>query len=271
MNSPIRVKLSKYKKELQTKCKNSMRRLNRKWYIAIHRPSVIVEVPIDICMNPLGFSFGPGGWHHLVALLKEYDQNPYLHPEESVLYRFYQKYQPLDMGELLDQIGYSPSFRPPFFVYPWGSFKASTYYKGATPKNQRNSRFSGPADEWRLNTDFCQTIRLYQQIKKEGYRPWIRDFIGGVFLQSASGEQRYVVLDGNHRVAVLAHLGMRQVRTAYLKGHFKIIHELEVDEWHYVRNGMCSRADALAYFHAFFQLSGRERSFRYELTSYTDY
>jgi hypothetical protein len=234
-------------------------RLHQTAYVVKNRSSVLLEVPVAACIGPLGFSFGHEGWHHLLDLLREYDQDPSLCPEESALSRFYERYQPSSMAELLEHTGYVPQFRPAFFEYPWGNFRLDYDPEISKKKNQERSRFCGPASEWRLHSDFDQTIRLYKQIRRTGYRPWRYGFIGGVLLRRANGEERFVVLEGNHRLAVLARLGAKRVWVSFLEGFYHVLSESDVDQWYFVRTGACTVADALAYFNAFFELDGRER------------
>ena len=240
--------------------RQARRSLRRRWYVMRNRSAVVTQVSIETCTNPLGFSFAPDGWHHLVELLREYDRDPGLRPDQSVLGSFYERYQPDGMADLPVHAGYRVDFDPSFFVYPWGDFRLRSHTDGAQPKDQWRSRFSGPANEARITSDFDQSIALYENIKQDGYRPWRHDFVGGVYLERTDGARRFVVLEGNHRMAVLAHIGVDQVRASYLEGFDQVIREGSVEGWYYVQNGECSRSDALAYFHAFFELDGRERA-----------
>ena len=247
------------------KVRQCRKQVRREYYVVRNRSIVVIEVPLNICVSPLGFLFGPHGWHHLLDLLREYDCNPTLRPEDSALRRFYERYIPSGTEEMLDHLGYDARFRPGFFVYPWGNFRTDYSPTTKRAKSQLCSRFCGPAEEWRLQSDFDQTIRLYKQIKRYGYHPWIWGFIGGVTLRRSDGQERFVVLEGNHRLAVLAYLGIRQVKVSYLQKHHHVICENSVQDWYHVRNGECSIADALAYFNAFFRLTGCERLEQYRL------
>ena len=63
------------------------------------------------------------------------------------------------------------------------------------------------------------------------------------------------MIDGHHRLAVLAHLGVESI-LAEIDG---VVDERNVAAWYRVRTAECSVDDALAVFHAFFVLDGTER------------
>ena len=52
------------------------------------------NVKIQDCMTMTGFSFSNKGWHHLIKLLEEFDENPNLKMKDSILYSFHNKFQP---------------------------------------------------------------------------------------------------------------------------------------------------------------------------------
>lgn len=231
-------------------------------YVYLNRHSELCDVPIDICTNPMGFSFAPNGWNYLVEQLKQFDGNPNVAVKDSALYRFHQSYQPQDMSDLPLSAGAEVSFRPGLSVYPWGSFNIEESRSGGKAKNVYDTRFYGPSSFELVEKDLLNLRGLYEYMKIHGYRPWYfrNAFIGGVFLENANGQKKFVVLQGNHRTAILAHLGERRILTRYLSGYYQCIKEKDVNEWFYVKSGECSVGDAVAYINAFFKLDGIERA-----------
>ena len=95
------------------------------------------------------------------------------------------------------------------------------------------------------------------------------------------GEYRAVRYNGQHRLAVLSHFGRKQVTVLVPSARSVnaelalwpsasslpkvvtdgeiVVRETQADGWHYVKQGLCSREQALETFHAFFELTGRER------------
>ena len=227
-----------------------------------HRNSQLCEVPIDICVNPMGFSFAPGGWNYLIEQLKEFDRGREPDTADSVLHKFHNRYQPDDMSDIPASAGFDVAFKPSLSIYPWGPFNVEKDGSMGVAKDALTSRFYGPSTEALVEKDLRNLQGLYTSIKAHGYRPWRyrNAFIGGVFLEREDGRRRYVVLQGNHRTAILAHLGHKQILTRYLKGHHRCIREKDVGKWSYVESGECHVEDALAYIKAFFQLDGTERA-----------
>ena len=231
-------------------------------YVYLSKHSQLCKVPIDICTNPMGFSFAPEGWNYLIEQLKQFDRNPDVEAKDSVLYRFHQRYQPEDMSDLPVSAGSDVTFKPSLSIYPWGSFDIRKSKSGGTVKNAHRTRFYGPSSFTLVEKDFFNLLSLYEYMKVHGYRPWYfrNAFIGGVFLERRDGEKRFVVLQGNHRTAVLAHLGHKQILTRYLKGYYQCVSEKDINEWFYVKSGECNIEDAAAYISSFFKLNGTERA-----------
>ena len=109
---------------------------------------------------------------------------------------------------------------------------------------------------------------VFESIRSDGYDPWRNSFIGGTFLRRRDGALRYVVLQGNHRMAAMAFLGYSSTLVRGLKGYRTIIDERDLPNWRYVRSGECSVEDARAYLNAYFTLDGHEQARRFELTEH---
>ena len=188
---------------------NCWRYASRPWLqavIAPHQASTIFAC-----------SFGDGGWHHLRKTLEEYDANPRIGYRETTLYRYLTNFAPDNMGFMTATIeggGYSAL---PLFVYPWGTFRMGEI---ATSKNPWQSRFCGPSTDLFVEEEFARTLRLYKKIRQEGYHPWRyrNTFIGGTFLRRSDGSRKFIVLQGNHRMAILAHLGYQHIQVRNVPG-----------------------------------------------------
>jgi hypothetical protein len=226
--------------------------------------------------DEFGFGFGRHGWHPFVALLDQTaddDTAPITDFE-----RFFRDPAVIavrNLNELLD-LSAEPlglTLRCPFWLgtYPWGGLAAADHdrvgpafgwaYDEATGSSTadlwgshrtvwyRPDRSPTLANERRLTLDLRRSIRT-------GYRPLrARGFPRLLLLRRSSGETRTVVIDGHHRLAVLAHLGVDSV-LAEIDG---VVDEHDVANWYEVRTGRCPTDDALAVFDAFFALDGTER------------
>jgi hypothetical protein len=201
-----------------------------------------------------GCSFGDQGWQHLRRTLEEYDRNPGIRPEQTTLHLFLTQFKPSSICDLLEP-RLAASCALPLFVYPWGTFRRG---ETASPKDAARSRFCGPSTPDFVAAEFARVIALYRRMKEQGYRPWQfgHTFIGGTFLVSADDERRFVVLQGNHRLAVLAHLGVDRIAVRDVRGYLAEVRERDIGRWPLVRAGACSSLAARAIFRLFFEQAG---------------
>jgi hypothetical protein len=210
---------------------------------------------LDEAVTIFGASFGAGGWHHLRKTLEEYDRNPSLAVQNTTLFRFLNDFQPTSISELAGWSNVKEHL--PIFVYPWGTFR-----KGETSsiKNVWNSRFCGPSTSAFIEDEFARIETMYRNMRQFGYRPWKYScsFIGGTMLLKRDGQRRFVVLQGNHRTAILAHLGACSSFIArYLHGYLSVLKEDDVEKWPLVISGRCSVPHARSIFNFFFENNGR--------------
>lgn len=197
-------------------------------------------------------SFGDHGWHHMRETLREYDSDPAIPLRSTTLWRFLKDFRPTSISSFVDTHGDEPL---PLFVYPWGSFSTT---RDDSRKDPWASRFCGPSTDAFIADEFDRTISLYREMRKFGYRPYAypHSFIGGSWLISRTGERRFVVLQGNHRMAVLSHLRGTDIPVRTLRGHFATIRESEIARWPLVASGRCSAPHARAIFRLFFDQDG---------------
>jgi len=132
--------------------------------------------------------------------------------------------------------------------------------------------FCGPSSLVFLAERFNVFKKIYSSIKLNGYQRFLAQhpntphgLVGGTILKRIDGSKRFVVQQGNHRLAVLAHLGYDVVDVGFVKGKYKVINEKELEDWHYVKNKQCSCEDAHLYFNSFFELDGTEIAKRINL------
>jgi len=213
-----------------------------------------VIAPEEAC-TIFACSYGDNGWQHLRRTLAEYDRNPGIGVEQTTLFRFLSDFTPASICELLERRSSAPCTLP-LFVYPWGTFRRG---ETSSMKDARTSRFCGPSSVAFIAEEFARVIGLYQRMKREGYRPWSfgHTFIGGTFLVARDGARRFVVLQGNHRMAVLAHLGHRRIAVRDVgAGYLREVREGELAKWPLVRGGRCGPDVAHAIFMLFFERTG---------------
>jgi hypothetical protein len=252
---------------------------------------------MELITNEFAFSFAPTGWNYFRALVAEYQGNPNVRMEQTTFFQFFQNPQIREVGYLNDLLFlHDPDKRTrgyKFYLgtYPWGDHVGGGpwgYHYDVT-KNRTTRDLYGyranlwyqPGDKHPIEKEWKKTIQLYRSIKT-GYRPWRHRVLPEVtLLVRRNGEMRAVRYNGQHRLAILSSLGHRRITTLVpsatsisaelaswptmsplpkiVSQREVIVREEEVEEWVYVKNGLCTADQALEIFGAFFDLNGRER------------
>jgi hypothetical protein len=223
---------------------------------ALSSPWLQREASPGECRSLFAASFGSDGWHHIRATLREVDANPGIGYRDTSLYAFLTRFCPVSISDIADPAG---DVRLPLFVYPWGTFRKG---EAMTTKDPWMSRFCGPSTDSFIAEEFGRIVDMYAQLKSVGYRPYRypNSFIGGTWLEAIDGRRRFVVLQGNHRLAILAHLGVQQIAVRSLRGWVSAVREADMNDWMLVRSGQCSIAHAKSIFRLFFNLDGSHLS-----------
>lgn len=230
------------------------------------------RLPITAISDEFAFSFGASGWQPLRALLSEPPQ-PF---EETAYARFFSAPTTQRVGTLNDLLFLHDPDRgrclPQLWLgtYPWGgltagdcagtpfgwAYDAATGADTAALWGRHRTPWYRPGDPSTMAIDVARTLELAASIEASGYAPWrARGWPRVCLLERAGGERRALVIDGHHRLGVLAHLGARRVRVDV----DRVVRERDVERWPMVRDARCSADDARQIFHAFFDLDGRER------------
>lgn len=243
----------------------------------------IRRLPISALTDEYAFSYGAGGWHYFRALLAEYDRHPTVDPRRTTFYQFFQHERVRSVRYLEDILFFhdrggrwdDDGHHFFFGTYPWGDWGKTESTVGGTPwgyyydrlhrahtrdlYGYRRNPWYEPGDPYPLDVEWKQTIRLYHALRR-GYFPLLHGSLPSVILLvRRDGQIRAVRRNGNHRLSILAHLGHQRVTVWIAPDSVEEVRESEVDDWYYVKRGICSRQHALAIFNAYFELNGRER------------
>ena len=223
----------------------------------------VKRVPIRLLTTFGAFSYSQDGWHHYTAALKQLDQDPDISPENSILKAFYDRfclnpgddYLPGQANDLWQstKTGYLP---------PWGGGRVVTY-------SDRMEQWTGPKTEDDIKFHFSHLTTLCAQIKSEGFRPWAyRDgYIRVCVLEKDNGDLRYLVLGGQHRAAIMSHLGYSSVWVRFQPQHSiypgtmpNRVKLSELDRWKEVVSGVFTRQDARSFFESYFEYDGKQQA-----------
>jgi hypothetical protein len=251
-------------------------------YLGLMLAGRLRRIPMELVMDEYAFSLAPDGWHYLRALVAEYDRYPGIRLEDSTFFRFFQDERIRGVRYLNDVLFLHETHRQArhefkfyFGTYPWGDFWTRYSVMGGKPWGYHYDRIEGkdtrdlygyrrnpwyqPGDVHALQAEWNQTVRLFASLRT-GYRPrWHGSFPEVVLLLRADGALRAVRCEGHHRLSILSYLGHGEVTVVIPTNSLAVVKEVEVDQWYYVKKGLCGREDALAIFHAFFSVNGRER------------
>jgi len=206
--------------------------------------------PKDAC-TIFGSRFG-NGWNHIIETLKEYDNNPNIDYKDTSLYDFLKYFKPESISDLTNN-HYENKIE--MFYFPWGS-----PYKKSNLKRKiiLQSRFCGPSTDEFIKKEFDDIIYLYKKLKHEGYKPHIypNSFIIGTWLVSEDKESVFIVFGGNHRMAILSHIGLKKIKVRTHKMLIRKVYQSQLQSWPLVINNECSIEHAKNIFNFFFQKRG---------------
>ena len=227
----------------------------------LHRARVF-KVDLADCCDEFGNSFGKEGTHFFVRALAQ-SETP------DSLQSFYKDHPVRSFNEVIGK-GIRDEAGERYFC-PWEPNRIRPL------SNFEHSHKAGPTSEETLARIVHRLLRVLDEIRNAGFRQYsiFDGFPRVIGVIDRSGRRRYIVRDGQHRAAVLSHLGFSAMRVTYEADHFKpslpyrwiaslfkrgsfnidtpkIVREDEVDSWPHVLEGRVLREDALAYFQAVF-------------------
>ena len=200
---------------------------------------------ISDCRNIFGVGFGNNDGHHLVDTLNFIRDVPHFEIAETPTYRFHSQFRPETFFDVSGIVG---SEILPVFVYPWGNFSDGS---AVSTKNLELSRFLGPSDQSLIHSEIASISSLRDAIENHGFNPYRypNSDINGTVLVPADGSRRVcVVMQGNHRVSVLAHLGCKSLAIKPGVTCLDYVYEVEVDAWPLVKEGIICADIALKIF-----------------------
>jgi|LSQX01.1.fsa_nt_gb tetratricopeptide (TPR) repeat protein len=227
--------------------------------------SSVFEVDVDKCVDMYGISY-VNDVHHFVEVLKQYQMDSQLTYENSVLKRYYEHFRPKNLEEaLFGKRGRAPWLGRGWIGFPWywdKSLKLAFVQEPGETRPGGNHHFGPNTDEFGV-AELRRLIHLYTLIKENGYQPELFSdgYISG-YLLIRGDDYRFVVSEGQHRIAAIAALGYEKIRCRFtVKEHYsRAVVWDDVKRWPQVANGVYSRNIAMKIFEQFFVIGvGREK------------
>jgi hypothetical protein len=259
---------------------------DRRWSLRTHRirlpaahqrpflpPSATFDIPVELATTDTGFAYR--GWHPYVETLREYLADPSLRYEGSTLARLHRNFQPANLEEVLFEDGslrLTPLDRWPPRMYflraiwtlnPWLVRQALANF----PLDERRGwLYFGPTSAATGETDLKRLICAYENVERDGLLtgPAIAP-LDGYFLSSGHS-YRFVVLNGNHRVAALRILGFESFPARLRPGYPAVVRAENLDRWTIARGGVYPKRTLEAMFWKLFEETGERKARRLGLT-----
>lgn len=220
--------------------------------------STILRVSIDKCRDLFGTAYR-NDWHYFVETLLQYEKNSELKYEDSILKEYYQGFNPKNLEEgLFTDRGQAPKLSQGWIEYPWNYDKSKRliFTQSLGETRPGGNHFFGPNSDEFGSAEFSRLTKLYTMLKKHGYQPELHPdgYITGYLLARWS-DYRFVITEGQHRMACLAALGYDEINCRFTENP-RFLRKVSFDEikkWPQVNNGVYSRNLARKVFNRFFE------------------
>ena len=200
------------------------------------------SVPVANCVHFGGWRYGCGGFNPYENYVATLATKSDAAAARADFIDFLRYFRPRHFGEAL---GMSLAREQPLWQFPWAVRRAPPAWKeepNECPDILTHFSSAGILLS-RVEQEFQWLENTFGSIRDLGYRP---DRFAGFpcvrRLIAATGDIRCLVLDGNHRIAALAALGIKEVRVRYLR--MADVHERRVRSWRGVANGSFSEEEA---------------------------
>lgn len=163
---------------------------------------------------------------------------------------FLRHYRPRHLGEAL---GLTLGREYPLWFYPWSrGLPAAAWWEDPAAVPDIITHFAERGIlRSRITEEFGWLERCLESIRTHGYQP--ADFSGDPAVRrliASDGAVRYIVHDGNHRLAALGALGVNTLAVRQVP--LMAVRESDLARWPGVAAGRYTSADALAVFRAYF-------------------
>lgn len=198
------------------------------------------------------FGYGPNSWHPFVETVSQLLKNPDLDYEESVLNSHYSTWQPRTVAESQFPVGNSPEpvlsrLAAHTLFEPW-LLQPPPCDNPLNPQcRPSGAPLHGPVDPHEGLNEFARLQTMIDSIERYGYNPdeFPRGLITGIVLKH-EGRQRFLVVHGQHRTAVLAAMGRDEIEVGIRGDGPSVVDSSEAEQWPHVIRGLVSAETAVA-------------------------
>lgn len=197
------------------------------------QPAICLPVS---CMRYAGALRFSAREHHFVR---------YLEDGIDALAAFYRNHQP---GDVLEKHFLPASGRPdtPLRGLPWIEYGDGEFDRGVPSEKglaaHHGHQHHGPVSREKLEMEASHLDRLLASFQKHGMRK-TNDLPAGHFIIDDDGNWAFYVKDGQHRIAVMAHLGFSEALVTLSSG-VRIVREADISLFPMVREGLLTQQEA---------------------------
>lgn len=226
----------------------------------------VFEVEVARCRDLNGWAYTGKGWNHFVALLRQLEEQPDLEYRDSVLRDFYRRFTPGNRQEQLfpEEERELPPLSQGWTLHPWVDSRGvmTNPRESPTTRPGGNHHYGPNSDEFG-EREFKQIKQTFRLIQQYGYQPEVfpDGHIQGHFLRKG-GDYRFLVNEGQHRMAAVAALGYRVIRCKHNPRFDRVVDFKQLVRWPQVKSGLYSRQLAERVFRHYFESDGRRQAER---------
>lgn len=232
---------------------------------SVNSSSSILEVCLQKCMDIQYFSYSTHGWHPFIEAMKEQLENPEITYNSSILKTFYKTFVPKNRQEQWFEEE-SKDIKPLCQGWPdtpWhrGPKRIPKKYVTERMVETGGNQHFGPNSQSFGEKQYQKLIHTYELLSMHGYHPEIfpDGYITG-YLLIKDDDYRFIVLEGQHRIAALSLMGVEKITCKFTKERPHIVDFRDSEKWSQVKNGLYRRSVAERVFTKFFQENGREKA-----------
>lgn len=244
----------------------TLQQLDRWILNVICQRSRIFKVRLADCCDEFGNRFGIEGSHFFVRALANGETHEAVC---SYLKSYYSTHPIRSFNQVVGHKITGPAGDQYFCPWEPARIRPLSRFTG--------SHKAGPTPDEALERITKRLLGVLAEIRTRGFRQHsiIDGFPRVIAVVDRSGQRLFMVRDGQHRAAVISHLGYNALWVNYdvdywtpslpyrlfsrLRGRHRlntasprVIYEDAVDNWPHVREGRVTREEALTYFHAMF-------------------
>jgi len=202
-----------------------------------------IRISIKDCIAESGHTYGVNGSHFFIKALQEcnddYDRL------FSYLQSYYARFRVLSFDEAVE--AKSQQNERKMYFLPWEEERIRPLSKFMS------SHKFGPTDDESLKLIIMRLLNLLKEIKFNGFRQFgVDKGLPQVVKMWNNGNFKYLVKDGQHRLAIASYLKKEKIWVRYADHFVSVIETKNISKWAKVRTGLVTKEEALKYFNIIF-------------------